>query len=651
MIYFAYGSNMFRYRLSKRVGKVEVLGTGKLSAHVFEIRKPSQDGSLKADAKFTNQPTDFLFGVLFRINPLRRNDLDDAEGFRNGYDVKNIKVELLTDHSMIEAFTYYATMPDDSGSNKPYDWYMQLIVAGAEENQLPSDYINSLKQIPCKEDESTGRRDTSLFILKESGLPRKNLSSTFDLLNNLEKSKQCDLHIANHVLNGRVISMQKSAKGFSFQTDSKIPKGDQTHKELDVSGKEIIFNDAATKWVLKGKHFLIDNIGYDTDNDLKLLSGSINAIQSEKFIEKDAYFRLIIPITESLKIQKDYEYKAFTVNFKLITGLIELTIDNNNFHYYNIKMGERRFLLIDCINRYGLKNFQRAAHCILMTYAFLSGPYNSGEGYFFSYEDSNFDNPTGVQFNLMSQELTNGYEVFTTNPFIGIDSENLKRNEHGELAEEERQKLYRDIKCFPKSVFNNICQFAFTDDKILRTMLLLINNQSSNLEMKIPVQYITLETITAALVVGGNSELKPIQEDRLASDLIEKMNELVQKFSTENGIQIDTLAPILRKIKHINSPPNADKLSKVFDLIGYELSEEEKKFLNERNRFLHGSVPNFNDFEDEFKELYYLSLRLHFMIAVLLLKKAGFSGRIINYAKLHSIITGKYLNEQVLTSI
>jgi hypothetical protein len=66
---------------------------------------------------------------------------------------------------------------------------------------------------------------------------------------------------------------------------------------------------------------------------------------------------------------------------------------------------------------------------------------------------------------------------------------------------------------------------------------------------------------------------------------------------------------------------------------------------------LHGSTLDSKSIEEDFKELFYISLRLNFLIAVLILKKAGFEGRIINHAKLYDYITGKFVQEDVLIKI
>ncbi|MFY7813921.1 MAG: hypothetical protein ACOVRK_01905, partial [Chryseobacterium taeanense] len=94
-------------------------------------------------------------------------------------------------------------------------------------------------------------------------------------------------------------------------------------------------------------------------------------------------------------------------------------------------------------------------------------------------------------------------------------------------------------------------------------------------------------------------------------------------------------------------------LGKVFDLVGFDLSTipDSKKVLNERNTYLHGSFSVHADDDKTFQTALHTGLRLHFMIAVLLLKYCGFSGKIINYAALWKHITKKEINEERLVMI
>ena len=71
MNYFAYGSNMFTYRLEKRVGRVEIIGIGKLSKHSLLFNKVSTDGSLKAN--ITPNDKDDVFSRA--VSPLQANSI------------------------------------------------------------------------------------------------------------------------------------------------------------------------------------------------------------------------------------------------------------------------------------------------------------------------------------------------------------------------------------------------------------------------------------------------------------------------------------------------------------------------------------------------------------------------------------------------
>jgi hypothetical protein len=64
--------------------------------------------------------------------------LDRAEGVGKGYAEKDV---LLTaqDGSLISAVTYIATKINES--LKPYTWYVNHVLVGAREAQLPQDYI------------------------------------------------------------------------------------------------------------------------------------------------------------------------------------------------------------------------------------------------------------------------------------------------------------------------------------------------------------------------------------------------------------------------------------------------------------------------------------------------------------------------------
>ena len=78
---------------------------------------------------------------------------------------------------------------------------------------------------------------------------------------------------------------------------------------------------------------------------------------------------------------------------------------------------------------------------------------------------------------------------------------------------------------------------------------------------------------------------------------------------------------------------NADKLSKPFECIGYNLTESDKKNIAKRNRFLHGNIVG-HTHQESFDEILYTCMEIQKLCAVLLFRNAGFKGLIVNNAVL-----------------
>lgn len=147
--YFAYGSNMLtaRLRTSTRCPSAEPVAVGNLAGRMLAFRKASNDGSAKCDIP-AGTSDDVVHGVVFRIASSERGQLDQAEGVSKGYDVSQAKV--VTSHGTIPCVTYFATRVSDG--LKPYDWYLNLVLAGALEHSLPEIYVTRIAWTPAAAD-------------------------------------------------------------------------------------------------------------------------------------------------------------------------------------------------------------------------------------------------------------------------------------------------------------------------------------------------------------------------------------------------------------------------------------------------------------------------------------------------------------------
>jgi gamma-glutamylcyclotransferase len=154
MKYFAYGSNMLTERLRARVGGAVALSEVCVCGYRLRFHKRSDDGSGKCNIMETGSQKDRVYGVIYAIPKEQLPKLDEAEGFRKGYDHKCIP---LPDSSKETALAYVAEINYVSERLLPYKWYWELVVAGAEQHGLPVNYIEELRKQGWKEDPKPNR--------------------------------------------------------------------------------------------------------------------------------------------------------------------------------------------------------------------------------------------------------------------------------------------------------------------------------------------------------------------------------------------------------------------------------------------------------------------------------------------------------------
>ena len=142
MNYFAYGSNLCTNRLRRRnVSSAVFVAIGSLPEYILRFHKRSNDGSGKCNAFYTGKEADKVIGVIYEIDPVEKKWLDDAEGLDRGY--QEDVVDIRTQEAALRCFTYIAEGSYIDDSLKPYDWYHDIVVAGAREQNLPKSYIQA----------------------------------------------------------------------------------------------------------------------------------------------------------------------------------------------------------------------------------------------------------------------------------------------------------------------------------------------------------------------------------------------------------------------------------------------------------------------------------------------------------------------------
>lgn len=158
MEYLAYGSNMLRARLLRRVSSARDPRAVTVPGYEVRYRKLSVDGSAKCDL-VPGGRSSTAYGVLYDIEPDQQAILDRFEGVGAGYHP--VFVAVLDRGRRQEALTYLADESHLVEGTLPYDWYRDLVVAGAREHGLPDAYIHEQLDVPGlpDPDAARGRRE------------------------------------------------------------------------------------------------------------------------------------------------------------------------------------------------------------------------------------------------------------------------------------------------------------------------------------------------------------------------------------------------------------------------------------------------------------------------------------------------------------
>lgn len=153
MLYFAYGSNMLRERLDARCPHIRFEGVATLVDYRLMFDQYSRvDDSGKGGIEAA--PGHVVHGVLWSLPLAELPALDRAESRGEGYERMPCALTHAEGHAL-EAMTYEPL--DIRAGLRPWDWYLNLVIAGAEQHGLPQTYVAGIRQMPSKQDPEHNR--------------------------------------------------------------------------------------------------------------------------------------------------------------------------------------------------------------------------------------------------------------------------------------------------------------------------------------------------------------------------------------------------------------------------------------------------------------------------------------------------------------
>ena len=313
-------------------------------------------------------------------------------------------------------------------------------------------------------------------------------------------------------------------------------------------------------------------------------------------------------------------------------GLLKIILNDILFHIYPYKFEDKEYLIIENYQQILKKDIMNMVFSICVGLGFFTGTIWMCENTIVAYENDEFQNPIGVWYQALRPSIKGGYSVFSTNMHSIVDS--LKMNTNTKYASDfllENGFLRGKIDWLQPDFIDRWVNLIHNNDSLRRSVVLLIEASNYPLEFQVPMYCVALETITGIVMKDENKTTStPIPTTIFNQTILPSLINSLECEAHKEGLSEDRIEILRRKLKSLNQPTNATKLSKPFDTLQYRLTEEEMEAIKNRNRFLHGSLFGLEDDKIEFDKLINTAIRLHKLCCVLLLKLSQFGSYMLN---------------------
>ncbi len=484
----------------------------------------------------------------------------------------------------------------------------------------------------------------------------KNLFDTFTLMDDLFYSEFFTVEGGPGFLQNRNISLTKSDKQFNISFQFSYEERAFLNNVLDTQPNEFkIISNGNKEYILPDKSTLLTKVREINDATDFEVSGSVTQISSVSISEFDnKYHRIIIPILHRSFSLYEYEHYVFDTPLnKNIKNkqLIKVSIKGYEFHFFTFKLNDKTYWAIDSLQTLDFKKFQQIAYSIFNTHGFIEGDLHLDEAYYFASDSIEFNDNIEIFFSAIRSSLITGYGMITCNPYsiyvpfyksrsLQVDTEYIKSWSEKLIA-------------FEATKFSKLAELLYEYDSINRAVLIVLEANNQPLELKAASYCVAFEAICHTIKKHFGIDSTSVIDNNVFSNHVKpQFLELLSQLEGDLVLTAGQRKILSKKLDNWNQPTNADSLTAPFKKYGYDLSKDEFKCVDNRNKFLHGSLPVDERNEDKaFKELYHISMTIHKLLYVLVFRIIDYEGYIINYPMMHTNITGRHLEEELLIKI
>lgn len=352
----------------------------------------------------------------------------------------------------------------------------------------------------------------------------------------------------------------------------------------------------------------------------------IPAIDTTSFLTDQGYYRVIMPLAKKIPFSEQLTATGYESDiWARSTESTFVHCDEKTFHILLVLPGDNckeHFMVIDCDTKMDWDVFKNYANSIRNAFGYMTGYLAADYGYYFSYDNFTLEHFTGFRHVQFRQHIQSDYTPI-----------NSRHGAYDACANHViDDQLLRSLSI---KEFSRLCTLLYENPKMESVIVFMLESSKGSL-LSMPSGYsIALEMIAPIIYEGQDDEIAVIPDKEVRALIRKEFKKIAAEY--KDRLQYDILS---NKIDMLHQATNADKLKKPFSYLNIQLTKEEFAIIKMRNDFLHGRSPVLKREQPcfgedcEYLDLFHISLRFYTLLNLLILKKIGYTGLALNYAKL-----------------
>lgn len=397
-------------------------------------------------------------------------------------------------------------------------------------------------------------------------------------------------------------------------------------------------------------------MGGDEDQHFDLRFSKL--IQTNLDAKKNYFWRFVYPVDSNewfLKVQAlPYIDDYGTSHFH---NLLRPDLGGHKMNLLTVNVDKLHWMMIDSTEAVSYEEMDHRVLSLTTSLGFVLGKRYGDYCFHFASEEPNFSEILGVEALALQETSYCPFKILQTdNNLVEVW---LRQYDYQQYALDELKNQqtgnvrwsYNEDARVTMVAFGKLSQLCYQFNDMLLATSMLIDGSMMNIEYQKSFFHVVLETITSCLQTKDEDKPKPPMPQKQYKKIVAPA--LLKTLEDIEGVTEEALQVYKSKIEHnFNTAPNRYKLEASFPAFGYKLTKEDSEAIDKRNWTFHGHLTSEKlPLRTQQNDLLAMSLRLHKLCSILLLKASGFEGKVINNEVLFGIKSACEREESVYIDI